>query len=414
MTFNPQAARVAPGRRRMSVPALIHDINSRPFSALPDGVKSPRELLAAVKRARAPIGISGPLIELIDFLFAFTEPQDWTETLRPIVWPSNRLIADQLGITVSAVQKRIQCGVTLGLFVMKDAPNGQRRGLRSKDGTLIMSESFGFDLAPLALRFQEFQHAAAAHRDAYRVRTGLRRKGFMLKTALLQAMEAAKAEGLWSSAWQEIEGTTEPLFQALRRAEQKEHLEAIIERLKELKTTSDLLIQSTHSSQHSQSMGGTNDVHNNDTANLIKINLSNNGFRKEVVETSHPLTPNIDPAHQLGDRISISVILTAVPELQALCDGFDLSWNTLADATSVLCDQYEISGQNWGRACQILGRHGAVLAFAIMAHHFSRGLVTSTGGYFHAMIERGIENKLDLVRAYHGMRSRVMKDKVRE
>src|SRR5689334_4412786 len=66
------------------------------FAGLPDGVKSPGQLLAAFKEAAPQLGISPRLVHAIDWLFRFTQPQDWQKDSRPIVWPSARMQQEAL------------------------------------------------------------------------------------------------------------------------------------------------------------------------------------------------------------------------------------------------------------------------------------------------------------------------------
>ena len=48
----------------------------------------PGQLLAAFKAAAPQLGMSPRLVHAVDWLFRFTQPQDWERGGRPIVWPS--------------------------------------------------------------------------------------------------------------------------------------------------------------------------------------------------------------------------------------------------------------------------------------------------------------------------------------
>lgn len=109
---------------------------------------------------------------------------------------------------------------------------------------------------------------------------------------------------------------------------------------------------------------------------------------------------------EVEDRLSVEVVIAAVPELADFMPKVRPDWNDLVEVAEALIGHYEISRRNWQRATTLLGRHGAALAFAVMAHHHGRGLVASPGGYFHAMLERAATGDLDLIRSYHGMRAR--------
>src|ERR1700730_10305808 len=76
------------GFLRMTPGLLKADRSAEGFNGLPHGVESPGQLLAAFKAAAPRLGISPRLVPAGDWLFCFTQPQDWEEGARPIVWPS--------------------------------------------------------------------------------------------------------------------------------------------------------------------------------------------------------------------------------------------------------------------------------------------------------------------------------------
>ena len=76
------------GFRRMTPGLLKADRTAEGFAGLPEGVSSPGQLLAALKAAAPRLGIAPRLVHAVDWLFRFTQPQDWGRGGRPIVWPS--------------------------------------------------------------------------------------------------------------------------------------------------------------------------------------------------------------------------------------------------------------------------------------------------------------------------------------
>ena len=70
-------ARAPTGFRRMTPGLLKADRTAEGFAGLPEGVTSPGQLLAAFKAAAPRLGISPRLVHAVDWLFRFTQPQDW-------------------------------------------------------------------------------------------------------------------------------------------------------------------------------------------------------------------------------------------------------------------------------------------------------------------------------------------------
>ena len=122
------------GFRRLTPGLLKVDRKAEGFTGLPVGVTTPGQLLAAFKAAAPRLGISPRLVHAIDWLFRFTQPQDWEKGGRPIVWPSALMQQDALGLSSTQVKEINRRFIELGLVTMKDCPNGKRYGMREPKG----------------------------------------------------------------------------------------------------------------------------------------------------------------------------------------------------------------------------------------------------------------------------------------
>ena len=124
-----------------------------------DAGMAPSHALAALKRAAPYMDVPLRVVSVIDLLFAWTKPQDWQGGRIPVVWPSNDLLAQKLGVTVRQVQKLLKQAQAFGLIGFADSPNGHRGGRRSADG--FITWGYGIVLAPIGTRFREFLACAA-------------------------------------------------------------------------------------------------------------------------------------------------------------------------------------------------------------------------------------------------------------
>src|SRR4051794_28330378 len=131
------------GFRRLTPGSLKVDRTAEGFSGLPEEVTALGQLLAAFKAAAPHLSIAPRLVHALDWLFRFTQPQDWQKDSRPIVWPSApRCCTDRLegwlrvgwcGGEPSIVEGRLPCRskptATAGItFRSSDtgSPTGQR------------------------------------------------------------------------------------------------------------------------------------------------------------------------------------------------------------------------------------------------------------------------------------------------
>ena len=92
------------GFRRLTPSLLRADRTAEGFDGLPDGVTVPGQLLAAFKAAAPRLGLSPRLVHAVDWLFRFTQPQDWGRGGRPIVWPSASMQQEALGLSPTRVK----------------------------------------------------------------------------------------------------------------------------------------------------------------------------------------------------------------------------------------------------------------------------------------------------------------------
>lgn len=405
-------SRRAWGRRRMTPDSIAGGIDARRFAGLPEGIAKAAALISAMKRARVQLGIPGEIVDLVDCLFSFTEPQDWQADSRPIVWPSNSLLAHQLGVSRSGLKKRIRRAIELRVLSEKPSPNGKRFGVR-RGGVLMLDACFGFDLSLMAIRHTEFTTAAARGQQLYQAAKATQRRGYAAKTGLLQLIETAAEQALWTSYWEGLEERCAGLFPALTGIEHMAQLAHATQTLESLRLEAEAVL--THALQNrapassyagnSDPMGSLHGTLNNYTNHLSESeSTSKKGCQQGSSET---VTPSLPTGPEVDDRIAVSVLLDAAPEIGVYCQRPRPDWDDVAESARLVCPQYEISQRLWGRACKALGRHQAALALAIMIHQAGRHTISSPGGYFHNMIERAEQGQLDLRRSYYGMRSRL-------
>ena len=212
------------GFRRLTPGLLKVDRKAKGFAGLPDGVKTPGQLLAACKAAAPRLGVSPRLVHAVDWLFRFTQPQDWEKGGRPIVWPSASMQQDAIGLSPTQVKEINRRLIELGLLTMKDSPNGKRYGMRDPKGRIV--EAYGFDLSPIAARHAEFVQLAEEARAERQLIGRLRRRATIARKAIAQILETVTEFGLGGEEWRTFAEDAGALARALKGAERPEDMEA--------------------------------------------------------------------------------------------------------------------------------------------------------------------------------------------
>ena len=233
------------GFRRLTPGLLKVDRTAESFAGLPDGVTAHGQLLAAFKAAAPRLGLSTRLVHAVDWLFKFTQPQDWERGERPIVWPSALLEQEALGLSETQAKRLNRCLIEASLVTMKDSPNGKRYGRRDARGRI--TEAYGFDLSPLAARYAEFVRLAEEGRAERDAMGRLRRRTTIARKGIVQILETARDYDLTGDEWTTLERDAQAIVRALKRAERPDEMEvgvaSLEQRQREARARLEMLLQ---------------------------------------------------------------------------------------------------------------------------------------------------------------------------
>lgn len=113
------------------------------------------EALQVAKRAAAALGLKAAKIAMIDKLFGYSPAADWnSKDANPIIWPSNQVLGEQLGLSISTVRRHLRGLTAAGLIAHASHPTFQRRGVRDAQGNIV--KAFGIDLSPSSCATMNF------------------------------------------------------------------------------------------------------------------------------------------------------------------------------------------------------------------------------------------------------------------
>lgn len=398
------------GFRRLTPGLLKADRTAASFAGLPEGVTAQGQLLAAFKTAAPRLGISPRLVHAVDWLFRFTQPQDWEEGRRPIVWPSAAMQQEALGLSPTQVKGINRRLIEFGLVTMKDSPNGKRYGRRhEKTGQII--EAYGFDLSPLAARHAEFLRVAEEGRAERQLMGRLRRRATIARKAIIQILETAGEHGFANEEWRNLARETDALTRALRGAERPEEIEPGVKNLEGRQSAARERIEHLLGIVDSDPKGPENRPHqynynpnlnpNKDTVIAAK-NCSREG---EGAGAQFP-TPEQRQRPEKGmvHGIRPDELPQLMPKLKPYLRRPNPTWQDIVDAADWLRGELGVSKSLWGDACLALGRELASVALAIVSSKEAEHFQTTPGGYFHGMVVKARAGQLHLERTLWALR----------
>jgi replication initiation protein RepC len=397
-------------------------------------------LLAAFKAAAPRLGLSPRLVHAIDWLFKFTQPQDWGRGGHPIVWPSASLQQDAFGLSATRVKALNRELIEAGLVTMRDSPNGKRYGKRDPK-TRLIAEAYGFDLSPLAARHAEFVRLAAEAK-AERAEIGrLRRRATIARNGITQILETAAEYGFAGEEWASLIRDSRNLTQALRRVERPEELALGVgslerrqlearERLENLLAT---MAQNVAEVVDSDPKGAENGPHQytykpslypeQDTVMASEVCRADRG--EDGTQPQTPVAPQ-EPKNGAGGtggrsvgaeihrtdsgtvmRLSTDELMLLAPRLRDYLKTPTPAWPDIVNAADWLRGELGVSKSLWGDACQAMGREQAAIAIAIVSAKPAEHFRSTPGGYFHGMVAKAKTGELNLGRTIWGLRQAV-------
>jgi replication initiation protein RepC len=417
------------GFRRLTPSLLRADRTAESFDGLPEGVTTPGQLLAAFKAAAPRLGLSPRLVHAVDWLFRFTQLQDWRRGGRPIVWPSANLQQEALGLSATQAKALNRALIEAGVVTMKDSPNGKRYGVRDRAGQI--TEAYGFDLSPIAARHAEFARLAEEAR-AQRAEMGrLRRRATIARKGIAQILETATEYGLGGEDWASLARETRTLAKALKKVERPEEMvlgvESLERRQRGARERLEILLSAAPAGPveavDSDPLGPENRPHQNTYNSALNPNsdtvIANercSALAGEAVPSQAAPEPPAAPQETKPAapvqvegtvlRLSTEELVRLAPRLRPYLTVPTPTWPAVVDAADWLRGELGVSKSLWGEACLAMGREEAAIAVAIVSAKPAGHFRSSPGGYFHGMVAKAKAGELNLARTIWGLRTR--------
>jgi replication initiation protein RepC len=403
MSEAPARPNQASGSRRLNVTMIDARDRADSFAGLPPGTAKPLRLLAAFQEAEPYLGLPAHAFKLVSWLVKQTMPCDWEQGSRPIAWPSARRQEEYLGLSGARVKLLNRALFEAGIFVIRDNEQGKRYGRRDAKGRIV--EAYGFDLTPLAQRYDEFVRIAAEAKIERDCMNALRKRVTIARRAIRATGEALAALGPLPPDWQRIETEMAELIEAKRRAARSNDLILIAEALERRKTEVEQWLREASKPVETNPTGLENEPHTTSTnLNLNPVDTVIAQRTSSPVEVVPPPSPpkTVSPRQELA--VKTTELVDLAPRLGQYVRPGAAQWGDILDAADCLRRELGISASLWGQACTGMGRDRAVLALAIVstkdAEHFRR----SAGGYFAGMVRKDERGELHLERSLWALR----------
>ena len=397
------------GARRLTLDMRARLDQADRFTGLPRGTAKPLRFLAAFQEAEPYLGLPAHAFKLVAWLVKLTQAQDWEEGSRPIAWPSARHQQEFLGLSPTQVKHLNRALFEAGIFVIRDNEQGKRYGRRDAEKRII--EAYGFDLSPLAQRYDEFVRIAAEAR-LERERMGkLRRRATRARRAITQAGEELAAQGASPPEWPRLAQEVAELAAGVRQARRSDELALAVAALERRQSEAEQWLRQLIKPVDSDPEGPENRPRQDTTTTLTpNPNRDTVIARRDSSRGADGPVPS-SPAPSEADRLfpqrmglAAAQLVELAPRLERWLPRGDLTWPVIIEAADWLSGELGISRTLWAQACHLMGRSDAAVAVALVstrpAEHFS----SSAAGYFAGMVRKFEKGELHLDRTLWRLR----------
>lgn len=324
------------------------------------------------------IGVGDRALAVLSGLLSFYPDDQISEENGLMVFPSNAQLSMRAhGMADSTLRRNLAELVTCGLIIRRDSPNGKRFARKGQGG--IVMEAFGFSLAPLLTRAQEFQRAAEQVRADSRALKLVRERITLHRRDIYKLVEAAIDEGAagdWGAIWTRFRAIVE----AIPRRAGLSELEGILAELTMLHDEVDSMLESF--------MNFT-DTSGNESQPERQQSDSNTDSTFEfepALEQSRATAEPKRPAEEKPKSYPIGLVLKACPEIADYAADGIANWRDLTITAAQVRGYLGVSPSAYEEACHVMGQEVAAIVIACILQRAQH--INSAGGYLRVLTEK--------------------------
>lgn len=373
------------GRRSLTLAHVASQASTR--TRLPEKAVHKWNIFRAICTAKNALGVTERALAVLDALLSF-HPETVLTGEGLVVFPSNQQLSLRAhGMPMATLRRHLAALVDAGLIVRRDSPNGKRYARKGRAGEIEFA--FGFDLAPLVVRAEEFEALAdAVEADARALRlvreriTVCRRDIVKMIATGLEEGVPTQQGGQGPSDWAEFHQLYRSIMARIPRSPTRLALEPVAE---ELSLLADEILNLLESHIKSQNMSGNESqnerhIQNSKPNTLIDLEPRFPESRGDSLE----ILP--EPRRMPEGAFPLGMVLNACPDLVDYAKGGIANWRDFLATVAVVRPMLGISPSAWDEAVGIMDE---IQASIVVAAILQRGeAITSAGGYLRELTRK--------------------------
>lgn len=366
------------GSQRMTHALLAVHKNAR---EIPPGAASDKwQLHRWLCEGKDIIGISDRSLAVLSALLSFYPETTLVETGALVVFPSNKQLALRAhGMADATLRRHLAALVDAGIISRQDSPNGKRYARRSKSGELKVA--FGFSLAPLLARADEFEAAAEQVKSEKIALREIREQLTLLRRDISKLLDYA-IEAALAGPWDELKVAFRTVVDSIPRRAEMQELTELVAKLHEIRGSVDKALNNNQKVQN---------LSDNESQNERQLYESkpDSHFDRNIANSNTIAITSITDCH--GETsISLEMVLRACPEISAYASGRISQWEHLIATAEKVRSFIGIDTKLYETALKMLGRQNTAITIAYLLQRYND--IRSVSGYLRILTEKAAED----------------------
>ena len=352
------------GRRTLSLGMVAAQVAARDI----EGKAAHKwKTFRAIAECKDALGVSDRSLVVLNALLTCL-PETAMTAGQLVVFPSNKALSLRAhGMPETTIRRHLAALVKAGLILRKDSPNGKRYAHRSENG---IEDAYGFDLAPVLARAEEFERFAAAVAAERRGAAMARERVTIYRRDIAKMIETGAATGA-GAVWQRFRESFAALCYRLPRKVTSLTVEPLVDDLHALATevgkALEALVETQNMSGNDAQNGAHNENSNPDPKSDYEPLSEKEGARVEKV-------------------LPLAVVRDACPDILMYDKGGIRTWRDLIMTAGLVRGMLGISASAWQDATAAMGETGAAIAVAGILQRAEA--IRSPGGYLRGLTEK--------------------------
>lgn len=339
--------------------------------------------------AREMLGLQDRPLAVLNALLSFYQKTELADENGLVVFPSNAQLSVRAhGISGSTLRRCLAALVDAGLIHRRDSPNGKRYAYRDRSGQI--EEAFGFSLAPLVVRADEFARLAQQAAEELRLFRRAKEALTICRRDVRKMITAAMEEGA-EGDWTMFEAHYVGLVARLPRSPRRADVLSILDEMQMLREEILNILETQLNSKKMHANDGQYDHHikNSNPESISELEPANEEKQDE--------RPAREPrrASEPLKAFPLSMVVRACPQISDYGpSGAIGNWRDLMSAAVVVRSALGVSPSAYQDACEVMGPENASVTIACILER--AGHISSPGGYLRDLTSKARRGEFSL------------------